>query len=604
MAPPPPRAPVPPPPAPPPLPPGSPAPAPSRARLRLRQLHWAALGEAQVRGRRTVWGAGADPDPIPVPLDRRHLEELFAEPPAAPRGLSPLGRPPGQVSLLDAKKILNLGIFLKQLKRPLRQIVADLRDGAGALYGAEKLLELRKMLPDAEEARKLAAFCGSRGQLSEPELFMLLLTEVPGYAQRLELLVLREEFFPRLNALGSSIQVQTAATTELLECKELHIILHLILRAGNHLNTGGYAGQAAGFRMASLLRLMDTKANRPGMDLLHFVAMEAERMERGLLDFPSKLQHVGPASRIVEQDVAQELQGLAARLEGAQAGLEALGLRAQLGPFVRVAEVALGEVQAALAHLRLATAALLDFYCEDPECSSLQELCAVMHTFAVRFLAAVQENEARAQAEQRRARLERERQQKRRSIATCSARDANLPQPDLDLLLWRPPRPRRPARSPRGPGVRLCLPPDLQASPGCPATLLGPRASAGDCAMLPRLSRRHTVPTLPTLPEPQDPVEPVPTSPPPPAPEHMGGIFGQGLKAWLPEQPPAPAPAAPLARARSPSSSFRFSSLFHKKGGQDQPVSPGAQPQPRDLSTLVGFFRCLSTVGERWRWAP
>lgn len=88
--------------------------------------------------------------------------------------------------------------------------------------------------------------------------------------------------------------------------------------------------------------------------------------------------------------MAQELQGLAARLEGAQAGLEALGLRAQLGPFVRVAEVALGEVQAALARLRLATAALLDFYCEDPECSSLQELCAVMHTFAVRFLAAVQ----------------------------------------------------------------------------------------------------------------------------------------------------------------------------------------------------------------------
>ncbi|XP_025049514.1 FH2 domain-containing protein 1-like [Alligator sinensis] len=107
--------------------------------------------------------------------------------------------------------------------------------------------------------------------------------------------------------------------------------------------------------MASLLRLMDTKANRPGMDLLHFVATEAERMERGLLDFPSKLQHVGPASRIVEQDVAQELQGLAWRLEGAQAGLEALGLRAQLGPFIHVAEAALGEVRIALALPRCST---------------------------------------------------------------------------------------------------------------------------------------------------------------------------------------------------------------------------------------------------------
>lgn len=36
---------------------------------------------------------------------------------------------------------------------------------------------------------------------------------------------------------------------------------------------GGYAGSAAGFRLASLLKLPDTKANEPGMDLLHFVAM-------------------------------------------------------------------------------------------------------------------------------------------------------------------------------------------------------------------------------------------------------------------------------------------------------------------------------------------
>lgn len=90
---------------------------------------------------------------------------------------------------------------------------------------------------------------------------------------------------------------------ELLECEELHTILHLILSAGNYLNSvspwrrgpaaplpphpqcsraavtpplhsqGSYAGSAAGFRLASLLKLPDTKANEPGVDLLHFVAM-------------------------------------------------------------------------------------------------------------------------------------------------------------------------------------------------------------------------------------------------------------------------------------------------------------------------------------------
>lgn len=40
---------------------------------------------------------------------------------------------------------------------------------------------------------------------------------------------------------------------------------------------GGYAGNAVGFKLSSLLSLADTKANKPGMNLLHFVAMVGER---------------------------------------------------------------------------------------------------------------------------------------------------------------------------------------------------------------------------------------------------------------------------------------------------------------------------------------
>lgn len=36
---------------------------------------------------------------------------------------------------------------------------------------------------------------------------------------------------------------------------------------------GGYAGNAVGFKLPSLLSLADTKANKPGMNLLHFVAL-------------------------------------------------------------------------------------------------------------------------------------------------------------------------------------------------------------------------------------------------------------------------------------------------------------------------------------------
>ncbi|XP_056183672.1 uncharacterized protein LOC130144282 [Falco biarmicus] len=123
----------------------------------------------------------------------------------------------------------------------------------------------------------------------------------PSYTRRLELLVLKEDFFPQISTLHSSIQtLADAAVCEqyhggalgtmrgggtipapahlpghspvLLECEELHTILHLILSVGNHLNSGSYAGGATGFCLASLLKLPDIKASEPGMDLLHFVA--------------------------------------------------------------------------------------------------------------------------------------------------------------------------------------------------------------------------------------------------------------------------------------------------------------------------------------------
>ncbi|XP_071889133.1 FH2 domain-containing protein 1-like [Anas platyrhynchos] len=483
-----PRRPQPPPPPPPPLPPAVPSPPAAARGERLRALHWEPLPAARVRGRRSVWA----PRPPPPPLDLPRLRLLFRE----PRGATPGQRPTPAAALLEPKRSLALGVFLKQLKRPVRQIVRDIQEGIGAPYGAEKLLELSRLLPGAAEVARLRAFSGSPWQLPDPELFMLLLTEVPSYTQRLELLVLQEEFFPRLSALRGSIQTLTDAATELLECEELHTILHLILSTGNHLNSGGYAGSAVGFRIASLLKLPDTKANEPGVDLLHFVAMEAARMQRDLLDFPSKLPHVGPASRIEQAEVEGELRRLSGRLAGARS-LGAAGLGPRLPPFLRAAEEELRGTRAAMERLHRTAAAALDFYCEEAAPGGLQELCAVLHGFAGRFLGAVQENRAREQARRRRQQLELQRQ-KRRSVASCSARDAE----------------------PGAPRPLPALPPPFAAPPA--------------------LQRRHTAPELPALPEPRGGPEPRPPEPPAPAPAPFFGLFqrkGPGA--------PGPARAAP-----------------------------------------------------------
>jgi hypothetical protein len=56
---------------------------------------------------------------------------------------------------------------------------------------------------------------------------------------------------------------------------------------------GGYAGDAAGFKMLSLLKLSEIRANKPGVSLIHYVATEAHKHQL----VPLQLDAVEQASR-------------------------------------------------------------------------------------------------------------------------------------------------------------------------------------------------------------------------------------------------------------------------------------------------------------------
>ena len=48
---------------------------------------------------------------------------------------------------------------------------------------------------------------------------------------------------------------------------------------------GGYAGDAQGFKVASLNKLTDTRSSQPQVTLLHYLVEEAEEEDHQLLDF-------------------------------------------------------------------------------------------------------------------------------------------------------------------------------------------------------------------------------------------------------------------------------------------------------------------------------
>ncbi|XP_041076947.1 FH2 domain-containing protein 1-like [Polyodon spathula] len=420
-------------------------------RSKLRNFNWDAIPKDRILGKNSVWSDAQSDD---FQIDTTSMEELFGRKESvSPAGTnvgrwswrcsSPMDTNSEKVSLLDAKRSMNVGIFLRQFKRAVTDIIEDIRQGVGQSYGSEKMTELCKLLPENEEVERLKSFQGDRSKLGEADLFMVLIVEVPSFQLRLEAMVLKEEFEPHVTSLCSAARTLKQAAQELLNCQELHTILRLVLKAGNYMNAGGYAGNAAGFRIASLLKLADTKANKPGMNLLHFVAMEAQKKDKLLLSFPDKLRHVGPANRLSEDSVVEELCRLQRRVDGLQNNLQGEAeLRAQTQPFLQAAESRLLQAQGEVEDMRLASQCLVEFFCEDGDTFKLEEACKVFQSFCDKFIKAIQENQERELQELRRVqRQEREEEglEKQCSVATCSVwgLGQNALDDDLELTLER-----------------------------------------------------------------------------------------------------------------------------------------------------------------------
>ncbi|XP_037532994.1 FH2 domain-containing protein 1-like [Nematolebias whitei] len=428
------RPPNPSPPLPPPPPPPPPPPVPLEPnqrvedlkKKRVRSFFWRTIPEEQVKGRANVWTQG--PVQQNFDIDVQEIEELFGQkerqsnataPPT--RGVTtraPFRATKEEVFILDPKRGLTVGIFLKQFRRSNQAIVDDVRHGNSESLGAGPLRELLKLLPEKDEAKKLKAYRGDAAKLPLADSFVHLLIQVPSYSVLIESMLLKEEFPGSCEAVRRDLDVLRSATRELMCCTELHAVLHLVLQAGNILNAGGSAGNAAGFKLSSLLSLADTKSNRPGMNLLHFVALEAQKKDEKLLEFPVRLSGVQTASRISLETLDAELQALTSRTRSVEESVQKdTQLLQQLDGFLQSATASLCSLRGSQQQLKKEGDELMDFFCEDRETFRLDDCFGVFHTFCVRFSTAVKENMEREAKEAARLQQMKDKELKRRSWA-------------------------------------------------------------------------------------------------------------------------------------------------------------------------------------------
>ncbi|KAF5279555.1 hypothetical protein FQR65_LT03377 [Abscondita terminalis] len=429
-------------------------------KIKMKTINWNKIPNNKVIGKNNIWTQVAyshQHSPM-ADMDWSEMEDLFCQqiPPSA-QSSPKLGNREGnletlerrmrketsEITLLDGKRSLNVNIFLKQFRSSNDEIVRLIRDGEHEDIGAEKLRGLLKILPEVDELDMLKSFTGDFNKLGNAEKFLIQLTNLTNYKLRIESMLLKEEFASNMNYLEPSINSMLVASEDLMTNKPLQEVLYMILVAGNFLNSGGYAGNAAGVKLSSLQKITDIRANRPNMNLIHYVASLAEkRNNTQLLSFTDNLGILEDAAKNTVEQLHNEISNLDVRIKKIRKLIDGPSteteLKLQMTDFLLMAEREVANLQRDMKQLENVRRQLADFFCEDVNTFKLEECFRIFHGIYIKFRQAVTENaRRRIQEEQANAR----RKQREELIATKRRQMGNLtgsPNSEGDTQIYDP----------------------------------------------------------------------------------------------------------------------------------------------------------------------
>lgn len=169
---------------------------------------------------------------------------------------------------------------------------------------------LIKFLPERQVMKQLEDMIKNGVELSNIEKFVGNLGEIERLVPHLQCINFKINYNEMVEDLEPDIRAGSAACKEVISSKMFGGIISLILRIGNHLNSGSNLGGAIGFDLAVLTKLEDVKCSNTQKSLLHYIVQAVETKYPELLFFDQELVHVEKAARLSVQAVEETIQKL------------------------------------------------------------------------------------------------------------------------------------------------------------------------------------------------------------------------------------------------------------------------------------------------------
>eukprot|EP01119_Soliformovum_irregulare_P002332 TRINITY_DN1260_c2_g1_i1.p1 TRINITY_DN1260_c2_g1~~TRINITY_DN1260_c2_g1_i1.p1 ORF type:complete len:740 (-),score=348.98 TRINITY_DN1260_c2_g1_i1:24-1922(-) len=259
-------------------------------------------------------------------VDFSQLEELFAKK-VIEKKEATLAKPT-KVSLIDSRRSQNVGLFLNLMKMSPRQFKTLVLNMDEKIWDQDLITPMLASVPQAEEMTAIKAYLetGSPDLLGDVEKYFLEMDSVPFLKARLNSINFKIGFTPKYNDLKPDIELIKNASKQMRKSPKLLKIIQLVLLFGNFLNGGTNRGDAHGFKLGALKKLVDTKSMDNKSSLLHHLINVAREKfpEDDLSNFPEELSAVVGASRVPLSNLQSEMATFKKELIDAEKDVESV----------------------------------------------------------------------------------------------------------------------------------------------------------------------------------------------------------------------------------------------------------------------------------------
>ncbi|XP_057315932.1 disheveled-associated activator of morphogenesis 1-like isoform X2 [Hydractinia symbiolongicarpus] len=287
----------------------------------LKSFNWAKLPDVKLKG--TIWSDLDESTVIPY-LEFHDIDEKFSayqkkemhdeerkdhnKAEDDEDGISVLNFKPKELSFIDNRRAQNCQILLRKINLGNDEIASCLLSmDTDDKLSRDMVEQMLKFVPTADEANLFKSHENDAHQFARADRYLYEMSKIPHFEQRLKALFYKKGFSERVAEVKPKIEGVIRSCKQVSRSKRLRTLLELVLCLGNYMNKGS-RGNASGFRVSSLNKIIDTKSSTDRrITLLHYILELLQQKIPHVFNLEEELPDVRNASKVNPADVSKEI---------------------------------------------------------------------------------------------------------------------------------------------------------------------------------------------------------------------------------------------------------------------------------------------------------